>query len=76
MAENPKVALVFLWKELERRVRIRKNWWKISRKNLNLIFNQDRRTARSEHGSPQSQVIPDRKFLEENVNKISDQFEK
>ncbi len=77
IAENPKVALVFLWKELERQVRIEGTVEKLSREKSQAYFQSRPKTSQiGAWASPQSQVIPDRKFLEESVNKISDQFEK
>ncbi len=75
MAENPKAALVFLWKELERQVRIEGLVEKLSMEKSQSYFQSRPKSSQiGAWASPQSQVIPDRKFLEDNVSQISDRF--
>lgn len=67
IAANPHVALLFFWKELERQVRIEGTIEKVSAKESDDYFAS--RPAGSRIGawsSPQSSVIEDREFLEEN----------
>lgn len=73
---NPKVALVFLWKEIERQIRIEGIANKLSKEKSQVYFQS--RPHGSQIGawaSPQSKVITDRKELEEAAEKISEQFE-
>jgi pyridoxamine 5'-phosphate oxidase len=75
MEENPKAALVFFWKELERQIRIEGDVEKLDPEVSDAYFNS--RPVGSRIGawaSPQSQVIPGRHVLEENVEKYVDQF--
>ncbi|MGI8637092.1 MAG: pyridoxamine 5'-phosphate oxidase [Segetibacter sp.] len=72
---NPKAALVFFWKELERQVRIEGTVSKVSVEESEAYFTS--RPVASKIGawaSPQSTVIPGRNVLEENVLKYKEQF--
>ncbi len=72
---NPKVALVFFWKELERQVRVEGTIKKISKKKSTLYFQS--RPKGSQIGawaSPQSTVIPDRKILSDNYQALENQY--
>jgi pyridoxamine 5'-phosphate oxidase len=65
LAANPKAAMLFFWKELERQVRVEGDVERITRDETSLYFNS--RPVGSRLGalvSPQSAVIPDRKTLE------------
>ncbi|MBM9578834.1 pyridoxamine 5'-phosphate oxidase [Leptospira sp. 201903070] len=76
LEENPKACLVFFWSELERQVRIEGSVKKVSRDESREYFHSRPRESQiGAHSSPQSQVIPDRKFLEERFQKFSEQFE-
>lgn len=71
----PMVALNFFWPELERQVRIEGVAKKISPEESDSYFNT--RPLGSQIGawaSPQSKVISDRKILEENVARYTQQF--
>lgn len=73
--ENPKAALVFFWKELERQVRITGTVKKVSEIESDNYFQS--RPAGSKIGawaSPQSSVINQRSVLEENIKKYTGQF--
>ena len=73
--ENPRGALVFFWKELERQVRIEGNIIKASAENSNTYFQSRPKKSRiGAWASPQSRVIPGRSFLEEKVKELEDQF--
>jgi pyridoxamine 5'-phosphate oxidase len=62
---NPKAALTFLWYAIERQIRVEGRVVKISRKESEAYFNsRPADTLISTCISPQSCVIPDRKFLE------------
>jgi pyridoxamine 5'-phosphate oxidase len=73
--ENPKAALIFFWKELERQVRIEGTVSKIDKKDSDDYF------ASRPHGSkigawssPQSQIITHREILDENVKQFEARF--
>ena len=72
---NPKAALIFFWKELERQIRIEGDVAKLSSEGSDAYFNS--RPVGSRIGawaSPQSIVIPNRHVLEDNVEKYVEQF--
>jgi pyridoxamine 5'-phosphate oxidase len=74
--QNPHVALVFLWKEIERQVRIEGIVEKVTyEQSQNYFQSRPRGSQIGAWASPQSTIIPDRKFLEEAADKISEQFE-
>jgi pyridoxamine 5'-phosphate oxidase len=73
--DNPKAALVFFWKELERQVRIEGTIEKTSTEESDEYFNS--RPAGSRIGawaSPQSSVITGRDVLENYVTKYTAEF--
>jgi len=75
LEENPKAALVFFWKELERQVRIEGDIEKIEAKDSDAYFSS--RPIGSRIGawaSPQSQVIGNRKNIEENAAAVQAKF--
>lgn len=70
LAENPKACLVFFWKELERQVRITGLVEKLPEQESDNYFHS--RPIGSQIGalaSPQSQVIENREWLEEEFKK-------
>lgn len=73
--ENPHVALLFFWRELERQVRIEGRIEKIDAAESDEYFNS--RPIESRIGawtSPQSKVIPNRQFLEDKEKAIEVEF--
>ena len=77
IAANPKVALVFLWKELERQVRIEGLAEKLSLKESQEYFQSRPRGSQiGAWSSPQSEIIANREELEVVYKLITDQFEK
>lgn len=75
IAKNKYVALNFVWHELERQVRIEGIAEKISAEESDSYF--EIRPAKSKLGawaSPQSKVIPGRKYLEELMQNFEMQF--
>ena len=73
--QQPYVALVFLWKELERQVRIEGSIHKIDDAESDAYFQS--RPEASKIGawaSPQSEVIENRNLLEENVKIYTEKF--
>ena len=72
LAENPNAALVFYWRELDRQVRITGQVSKVSRENSYNYFQSRPVGSRlAALASKQSEVIPDRKVLEEQFNQVS-----
>lgn len=72
---NPRAALVFFWKDLERQVRIRGTVKKISPQQSDQYFQS--RPAGSRIGawsSPQSRVISSREILESNEDKFKKEY--
>lgn len=73
--ENAKAALVFFWKELERQVRIAGDVIKLSNEESDAYFNSRPPGSRiGAWASPQSEVIPSRHVLEENVEHYVAEF--
>lgn len=71
LKRNPYAALVFFWPELERQVRVEGTVEKLDKETSEAYFNT--RPIASQIGavaSPQSQVIPNRSFLEEKFEEL------
>lgn len=76
LKENPKACLVFFWKELERQVRVTGLVEKLSEQESDEYFHS--RPIGSQVGaaaSPQSQVIQNREWLEEEFRKKKEAFQ-
>lgn len=76
LAANPHACLVFFWKELERQVRVSGKVGRLSEEDSFTYFTS--RPTGSQIGawsSPQSQVIPDRAWLEQREAAMQHQFE-
>jgi pyridoxamine 5'-phosphate oxidase len=76
LGENPKAAILFLWKELERQVRITGRAVKTTKEESEEYFRS--RPIESQLGawaSKQSEVIPTREHLIERYEKYRKQFE-
>ncbi len=75
LLENPRAALVFFWKELERQVRISGLVSLVSEKVSDDYFNSRPEGSRlGAWASPQSEVIENREWLEENEKKLRGQW--
>lgn len=75
IANNPNVSLLFLWKAMERQVRISGLAYKVSKEQSKRYFH--RRPKGSQIGawtSPQSEVIVDRKLLVDRKLKIEERY--
>ena len=73
--ENPRAALVFFWKELERQIRIEGTVEKLSDEDSQQYFST--RPVASQIGawaSPQSKVIENRRVIEKNAEGYTEQF--
>ena len=76
MEENPFVSLTFLWIGLERQVRIEGKVQKMPDSYSIPYFHSRPRTSQlGAWVSPQSQIIPNREFLEEAFLSVSARFE-
>ena len=76
LLDNPWASLVFWWGELERQVRVEGKVAKISESESDQYFYS--RPIGSQLGawaSPQSQVIPNRQFLENRLQEFTQQYE-
>lgn len=75
LAENPKVCLLFFWKELERQIRIEGIVEKADAVENDAYFNSRPEGSRiGAWTSPQSRVIANREFLENRFLELKDQF--
>lgn len=71
MQTNPKAALLFYWGELERQIRIGGIISKLSKEESINYFNSRPRSSRiGAIVSPQSQIIPNRTFLDDKWKKL------
>lgn len=76
MEANPQVALTFFWKELERQVRIEGRISKTSESESSEYFAiRPRGSQIGAWASGQSEVIPDRAFLETKTKELEARFE-
>lgn len=75
LLENPRASLVFFWKELERQVRISGLVVMVSEAESDAYFNSRPEGSRlGAWASPQSEIIENREWLEENEKKMRVQF--
>ena len=75
IAVKPYAALVFFWQELERQVRVEGFVEKISDEESDVYFHSRPEGSRlGAWSSPQSQVIPDRAFLEKKFSDYALKF--
>jgi pyridoxamine 5'-phosphate oxidase len=75
LAENPHAALTFLWKELERQVRVRGSVEKVTAEESHAYFTSRPRGSRvAAWASEQSSVLADRAALEREVAQLADRF--
>ncbi|MEO5891351.1 MAG: pyridoxamine 5'-phosphate oxidase [Ferruginibacter sp.] len=75
LAKNPKVAMVFFWKELERQVRIEGVAEKVSTEESDSYFASRPEGSRiGAWASPQSNIIENRSVIEDNVLKYQQKF--
>lgn len=75
IAHNPKVALLFFWKELERQVRIEGIATKLPEEASIAYFNSRPKESRlGAIASPQSQKIDSRDILEKEMTQLREKF--
>lgn len=76
LAENPKACLVFFWKELERQVRITGLIVKLNAAaNDNYFFSRPEGSQIGAITSPQSQVIENREWLDNQYEKVQKELQ-
>lgn len=76
LEENPNAALVFLWLELHRQIRIEGRIEKVSETiSKNYFKSRPKGSQIGAWASPQSQVISDRKILETKVVELNKKYE-
>jgi pyridoxamine 5'-phosphate oxidase len=77
LEENPKACLVFFWKELERQVRITGLVKKLTAgENDAYFFSRPASSQLGAWASPQSQVIGNRNWLDDQYKKFAEQFQR
>ena len=75
LSENPKAAVVFLWKELERQLRVTGNVVKVSKEESGEYFKSRPYESRiGAWASNQSSIVPDRNYLEEKFEEAKKKF--
>lgn len=75
IAQHPAVSLLFFWPELQRQVRIVGKIEQLPAAESDQYFKSRPRGSQiGAAASPQSQIIPDRFFLEERIAKIDTQY--
>ena len=75
MSVNSQVALLFYWKELERQVKIEGTVKKVSRIESEEYFHSRPRESQiAAWVSNQSEIIPDRKYLDEKFEQLQKKF--
>lgn len=75
ISENPKACLVFFWKELEKQVRITGLVMKLSNEESDEYFCSRPEASRiGAWTSPQSQVIENRKWLDDQYRKLENEM--
>ena len=75
MAANPHVALCFNWLDLQRQIRMEGVVKKIDPSVSDDYFNTRPKASRiGALASPQSQIVPNRAFLEENFNNLLEKY--
>jgi len=72
---NPNASLVFLWLDLQRQVRVEGYIEKVSEEESDAYFSVRPKASQiGAHVSPQSQVIPDRSFMEQRYWALEKEF--
>ncbi len=75
MEDNPHVALLFFWKELERQMRIEGIVEKVSTERSEKYFQSRPRGSQvGAWSSPQTKVISDRSVIEDNIKSTEEKF--
>jgi pyridoxamine 5'-phosphate oxidase len=76
LEENPKACLVFFWKELERQIKIVGTVTKVTSEASTAYFDSRPPDSRvGAHVSPQSEIIPNREWLDNRLAELQKQYE-
>lgn len=76
LTQNPNAALLFFWPELQRQVRIEGQVKPVSEIQSQTYFHSRPRGSQlGAWASPQSEVVPDREFLEEKLNEFTQLYQ-
>jgi len=76
LSENPKAALLFLWKEIERQIRVSGTVTKVSQEESEHYFRSRPNESKvAAWASKQSSMIPNREHLMSNYEKYKDLYE-
>lgn len=76
LKRNPQACLVFFWPELERQIRIEGKVEKLDKETSESYFiSRPRESQISAIASPQSQIVPDRAFLEQKVKEVAAKYQ-
>ena len=76
LAANPAAVLVFWWAPLERQVRVEGRVEKVSVTETETYFQSRPRASQlGAWASDQSRVIPDREFLEQRLQQVTDKYQ-
>lgn len=77
IAQNPFASLVFFWQPLHRQIRVEGRIERVSAQESDAYFDsRPRGNQLSAAASPQSQVIPNREFLETRVQELDARYTK
>ena len=75
MAQNPHVALCFNWLDVQRQIRIEGVVSKVAEEISTEYFNSRPKKSRiGALASPQSKIVPDRAFLENKFNELTEKY--
>jgi pyridoxamine 5'-phosphate oxidase len=75
--QNPNGALLFFWPELQRQVRIEGSIDQVSSEQSTAYFqSRPRGSQLGAWASPQSEIVPDREFLEQRLEEVSQLYER
>ncbi|HVH16605.1 MAG TPA: pyridoxamine 5'-phosphate oxidase [Candidatus Angelobacter sp.] len=75
LAENPQAALVFYWPRLGRQIRVEGRVVSVSPRESDSYFSSRPRDSQlSAWASQQSRVVPDRRFLENEVKRFNEKY--
>ena len=75
LSENPRAAMVFHWRQLQKQIRITGDIGRISPEESKIYFKTRPRGSQiAAHTSKQSQVLDNRAQLEKNYQSVSEQF--
>ncbi|NLE02443.1 MAG: pyridoxamine 5'-phosphate oxidase [Fibrobacter sp.] len=76
ISTNPTAQILFFWPELERQIRISGTLQQVSPSESDIYFeSRPYRSKIAACASPQSEIIPDRDFIEQRIKEFEDKFQ-